>query len=276
MNGSGLWQGALIATLIVLPLGLLACVLSYFGPWSRSPMERGKVGGLFYQIIALATTVAIVLAGIPEPAPLLVLPTAAGPGAPSPNRVASFDNALRAIEDGERKAPRDLWDPEYVVNQLGPDPQALFEWVRDNTHWIPYRGVLRGPVGVLMDRQGNSLDRALLLATLLEKAGHTVRLARKELSRNEAASILPSLMRPLRALAVPELTQLPAQESGLRAVVAHHELDGIATDQKFDSQTELMKRAISELPKARDRSDPAALGSPRRTARQGRLGRTVR
>ena len=76
-----------------------------------------------------------------------------------------------------RDAPRDRWDPAYVVKALGRNPDTLFAWVRENTTWIPYRGVLRGPMGVLMDRQGNSLDRATLLAALLVEAGHEARLA---------------------------------------------------------------------------------------------------
>jgi hypothetical protein len=65
-----------------------------------------------------------------------------------------------------------------VVEQLGRDPQVLFEWVRDNTWWIPYRGVLRGPAGVLMDRLGNSLDRSLLLDSRL--ASHAAEEARQK------------------------------------------------------------------------------------------------
>jgi hypothetical protein len=41
-----------------------------------------------------------------------------------------------------------------------------------------------------MDRQGNSLDRALLLARLLEIAGHPVRLAHGQLTEEEAAAVL--------------------------------------------------------------------------------------
>src|SRR5579871_2716167 len=84
-------------------------------------------------------------------------------------RLAEIDSSFSAIADGERDAPRYSWDPEFVVSKLGRDPQILFRWVRRNTFWIPYHGSLRGPTGVLLDRHGNSLDRALLLATLLDK-----------------------------------------------------------------------------------------------------------
>jgi hypothetical protein len=47
---------------------------------------------------------------------------------------------------------------------------------------------------VLMDREGNALDRALLTAAMLQAAGHTVRLAHGRLSRERAAALLPMLV----------------------------------------------------------------------------------
>jgi hypothetical protein len=90
------------------------------------------------------------------------LPAAAGPE-------ALLEKSLNVIADGER-APRDRRDPSYVAEVLGRDPIAHLDWVRSHTAWVPYRGVLRGPVGVLLDRQGNSLDRTLLLAAQLTRA----------------------------------------------------------------------------------------------------------
>lgn len=69
----------------------------------------------------------------------------------------------------------------FRPNTLGihlETPQAAFEWVRDKTRPVPYEGVLRNSVGVLQDRQGNSLDRSLLLLEMLEAQGYSVRMAR--------------------------------------------------------------------------------------------------
>src|SRR5690606_32967356 len=52
------------------------------------------------------------------------------------------------------------------------DADTVFAWVRDETGYVPYRGALRGPAGVLMDRVGNALDRATLLRELLHAAGY--------------------------------------------------------------------------------------------------------
>ena len=46
---------------------------------------------------------------------------------------------------------------------------TTFRSVRSHTVWVPYRGLLRGATGVLMDRRGDSLDRAELLAMRLER-----------------------------------------------------------------------------------------------------------
>lgn len=82
--------------------------------------------------------------------------------------------------------PREEFDPAALAKRLGSDPQAHFEWVRDHTWWVPYRGLLRGSKGVMLDRVGSSLDRAVLLGDLLRRAGHTVRLAHAELPEDLA------------------------------------------------------------------------------------------
>src|SRR4051812_24013526 len=79
------------------------------------------------------------------------------------------------MEAADRRLPRDTFDPRAIIETVGRDPNKLFDWVQSNTILLPYRGALRGPVGVLMDRGGSSLDRALLLATLLHSTGWEVR-----------------------------------------------------------------------------------------------------
>jgi hypothetical protein len=94
-----------------------------------------------------------------------------------------------AMESEARKIPRDTFDPQAIIDIVGKDPKQLFQWVRDNTYLVPYRGSLRGPIGVLMDRLGNSLDRSLLLSKLLEMAGHKTRLVHTVLTELEARAL---------------------------------------------------------------------------------------
>ncbi len=111
------------------------------------------------------------------------------------------ERVIAAAETSERTLSRETFDVGAVATRVGPDHVKLFEWVRDNTTLVPYRGVLRGAAGVLMDRQGNSLDRALLLADLLRAAGTSARLAHGTLSREQALPLTrsgasPSISRP--------------------------------------------------------------------------------
>jgi hypothetical protein len=204
-----LLQGAFIGGFVILPLGWIASLVGIGMPQFR----HGARGSWTVQAAALTGCMALLFSSMLESTRPVMTPqwlkrpsaNSLDLGTPvdsrdsrsradSEDRMAALDKSLRAVEEGERDAPRDRWDPDYVVTTVGRDPQRLFAWVRDNTFWVPYRGELRGPVGVLMDRQGNSLDRAVLLATLLEKAGQTVRLAHGELTQEQAQNLLPTLV----------------------------------------------------------------------------------
>lgn len=123
--------------------------------------------------------------------------TAAEPAAPAASNnfdPAQLADALRKeakfCAEMDRDLARDTFDPAAVVQQVGNDPEALFAWMRDRTAYVPYRGALRGAIGVLMDRSGNSLDRALLLGRLLQIAGHRARLAHGQLDQKLAETML--------------------------------------------------------------------------------------
>jgi hypothetical protein len=105
---------------------------------------------------------------------------------------------FQALESVDEALPRDSFEPQAVVDSAGSDPDKLFEWVRGQTSWVPYRGVLRGARGVLMDRLGNSLDRSLLLAELLRLAGHEARLAHATLPEASAQELLTKLRQPAK------------------------------------------------------------------------------
>ena len=174
--------------------------------------------------------------------------SAAPEGGSSPEeRVAVLENGLRAIEDGVREARRDRWDPAYVVQQVGRDPDSLAAWMRDHTSWIPYRGVLRGPVGVLMDRQGNSLDRATLLAALLAEAGHEARLARADLPARRALELLPDLVVRRSLTDLQELGSLESDSAQVIDVAARYELDRPDIERVLNAHEAGTTRLLSEL-----------------------------
>ena len=86
--------------------------------------------------------------------------------------------------------PKENFDPQAAVKSIGRDHEKIFFWIRDFTYLVPYRGSLRGAVGMLMDRSGNSLDRAVLLKELLRVSGLRARLVQGILSDEEAEEVL--------------------------------------------------------------------------------------
>ena len=164
---------------------------------------------------------------------------------PTPaERVAMLSNGIRAIADGVRDAPRDRWDPAYVVDLVGRNADSLRAWVNANTTWVPYPGVLRGPVGMLMDRQGNSLDRAILLATLLEGAGHTARLAHGRLTVTQVKALLPGLTAAAAAGTAPSEADA---EGAADVLPAQYDLDATSIEHTASAQSASIRRMAEEL-----------------------------
>ena len=113
------------------------------------------------------------------------------PKPPPPSKqVQQVDALFATLDQAHKLLNRDTFDVAAVVQSVGKDPDRLFAWVRDRTSWVPYVGALRGPIGVLMDRRGNSLDRALLLAELIRVAGGRARLAHGHLDDDAARALL--------------------------------------------------------------------------------------
>lgn len=106
---------------------------------------------------------------------------------------AQLKKLFEALDEISREVPRESFDPKAIIQAIGSDLDKIFEWVRDETYLVPYQGSLRGPIGVLMDRLGNSLDRALLLYELLTLSGQKARLARGTLSSRQAKELLDQI-----------------------------------------------------------------------------------
>lgn len=106
---------------------------------------------------------------------------------------AALRSVAAELQAAARQVPATAQDPVAVVAEQGFDPDNLVAWVADETALSPYTGVLHGALGVLIGRRGNSLDRALLLAELLELSGYDVRLARRQLGPGAAAALAPAM-----------------------------------------------------------------------------------
>ncbi|GEM_PF-2611942 len=162
--------------------------------------------------------------------------------------------------------PRDGFDPDALVQELGKDPDVLCNWVQKQISWVPYEGHLRNPSAVLMDQTGNSLDQAVLLYQLLKRAGHRPVLASAAV---EADWVQKQLLEPVLAsgqlrkdirpgnLEVPEGLEDPEVVAKVNDVITlrNRHLEGIATRASrqmsvlhswFESSSE--KRAPKQLP----------------------------
>ena len=161
------------------------------------------------RLTALALSFVLVMQPLASAAPP-ASPAAANEEERAFDRLAQdFESTCALLESALPGIPRDTFAPEAIAEQAQGEPTRLFRWVRDNTWLTPYRGLLRSDAGVLMDRLGNSLDRAVLLHRLLELAGQEVRLARGNLSDEEVRTLVLG-RRPLASGAISE-----ARESAL-------------------------------------------------------------
>ena len=129
------------------------------------------------------------------------------------------------LDDGERNVPEDTFDCLAIIQDVGSDPIELFEWVRDNTLWIPYQGSLRGAIGVLMDRLGSSLDRALLLGSLLGSAGKEVRLAHAQLSHSQASDLWDKIRKNRDIRVLSQTNQVEFDVARIETIAKRLELD---------------------------------------------------
>jgi hypothetical protein len=157
----------------------------------RSPLPRC---GRFLLAVAmvLVWTGAVNLLGEPARADNPTTPAALTPA----QKVDLLTRLILVLRDTDRDDMRRMDDLEAVVHDANGDPLKLCQWVSQNTWWVPYHGVLRGSAGVMLDRLGNSMDRAILLARLLKTAGLETRLAHATLPDAVAAAQLAKIKRP--------------------------------------------------------------------------------
>lgn len=167
-----------------------------------------------------------------------------------------MQRAYNAMRVARQRLPRASFDLEALSEQLGEEPPAAFAWVRDHTRFVAYRGELRGARGVLIDRMGSHLDRALLLAELLQLSGHEVRLARAELSEDRARELIDITT----AAGFDPAGDHGGQDGDLQAqlALAAQLLDqdrGVLTRQVFEAETraqQLAERVVQRSLRQRD------------------------
>lgn len=99
------------------------------------------------------------------------------------------DMLVERLEQIAARYPAQDHEVEALAEQLGNDPVRAFEYVRDRIGFLPYAGMLRGARGTLAAREGNHLDRALLLRDLMRLQGLEARLAVGQLTPEAATRL---------------------------------------------------------------------------------------
>jgi hypothetical protein len=182
-------------------------------------------------ITALIAVIAVTVGQLRTPAavaePMTLGPSVTvgdQPAADLSQKAAQFRRLAAWLRTAKKKIPKSLFDVNALVSEIGKDPEILRQWVANKTYLVPYRGLLRGASGVLFDRRGNSLDRALLLAAMLQAAGLEVRLARGTLGEADIAKLMASMTLPAAPPRSPpagdrELNKLFTEQTGIDAAI---------------------------------------------------------
>ncbi|MGH8135340.1 MAG: hypothetical protein ACRER4_03250 [Steroidobacteraceae bacterium] len=194
------------------------------------------------------------------------------PGGDREARAKELGALVDLIVNETNELPRAEFDPAALAAKLGKDPQAHFNWVREHTWWAPYRGLLRGSMGVLLDRVGSSLDRAVLLGDLLRRSGYSVRLAHAELTEAQARQLMNGVqpMPDRRWTQVASRAISAERQRAIDAILPDHEKDYekqiaesgrrlAAADALIRSQTEALLAAVRQAANPEAPDDAAAL-----------------
>jgi hypothetical protein len=295
LHGASLWmrlpfwlQGAFVGAIIMTPAGLLARGADVI----KSSAGDSRSWNLS-QVVALGLSILIAVPAVtssgygPQPtAAEIVQPLAksyqeleqalAGPKPktpPTPQQIADrLDKLFPMLEQAEKQIPRDTFDPQAIIDKVGKDPEKLFEWVRDNTYFVPYKGLLRGEKGVLMDRLGNSVDRAMLLYALLKYIDQPARLAHGTLTEARAKDVLAKVP-PFPRL--PERTSSRSVEAKPSALISQYakqnDMDVAKVNKAFD-QVVAQQQRVRDLVQERIGAQAAIIarlvGPPPRSALQ--------
>jgi hypothetical protein len=109
---------------------------------------------------------------------------------PAAEELVRFDQFMGLVKELRSNIDRAQFDLDALLNSLEYDDRAIVEFVKTKIRFEPYSGSLRGALGTLRSRSGNSLDQSILLATLLNNAGFEARIVRGDLSADSVRFLI--------------------------------------------------------------------------------------
>ena len=107
-----------------------------------------------------------------------------------------LDRFYSAVEVLNKTIDATRFDIDALARRLGPDPKAMLAFVQRQIRFDPYVGSLRGARGALQSGGANSLDRSLLLASLLKRSGFKVEIAEGRLDEARSRHLLERVGKP--------------------------------------------------------------------------------
>ena len=283
-------QGAVVGSLFVVPAAIVADLVSGF-----SRRATARYWDMLVRATVLSVSLLVALAalrlGVPVGGGGVDVADGTGPevlGSASSttggaatradsNRYQQVSDTLgrlnAAVDVLDGRMDRSLFEIDALATRLGSDPAVLFHFVRDTIRYEPYVGVLRGALGTLICRAGNSLDRSLLLAALLQKAGLTVQVANGRLNDADARTLVQRVFEPAKPTpsAIPASADLTPDLAQALGVDQQKLREGVAQDSAraavergrllayTDSESQIVHDVLS-----RAGIDPGVIASPDR------------
>ncbi len=145
-----------------------------------------------------------------------------------------MDKFFALLAQARSQLNRSTFDPEALLDELDYEAQDIIDYVKNQIRFEQYAGLLRGPVGTLMNRGGNALDQSVLLAKLLNDAGFETRIAVGKLGDEQVKLIFHS------ALSTPSSKIQPPASGNFIATM--RELNSM-----MDTPNEKLQQAIEAL-----------------------------
>jgi hypothetical protein len=156
-----------------------------------------------------------------------------------PDDTGRMEAAMRVGAHLKAGIDRSRFEPGALLAELDFDDMQIIDFMRASIRFEAYEGLLRGAAGTLMSRAGNSLDQAVLTATLLNEAGFEARIVQGSLSASEADRLLRSMWSDEGpAAAARSLTSVPGS-------VLHVEL--LRLEERSDALARTLLEAMGPL-----------------------------
>lgn len=107
--------------------------------------------------------------------------------------LSRLDEFMRLVTQMRSHIDRSQFETGALLENLDFEAAKIIQFVTQDIYFEQYPGLLRGAQGTLMSRAGNSLDQAVLLATLLNDSAYESRIVRGELNRKQTQKLLQQM-----------------------------------------------------------------------------------